>query len=125
MNRYGQQAHDDYRNHRPKDLAGMADPVSHFTRIGEQVQTAITELRDQILGPPNPDETLEDFRHRSYRTLRQAEEIVSAELLSIPDTQNLSVSSTSMSGRHDGLRILNEALSLLDHDWNETPAATP
>lgn len=127
MNRYGQQAHDHYRNHRPNDLAGMADPVSHFIRIGEQAQTAITELRDQILGPPNPNENPEDYRHRSYQALRQAEEIVLAEILRIPDPRNQSMTSTStsMSERQEGLRILNEALSSLDRDWNEAPAATP
>lgn len=125
MNRYGQQARDHYRNYRPDDLAEMIDPVSHFTRIGEEAQTAITELRDQILGPPNPTENPEGYRQRSYQALRQAEEIVLAEILSIPNTRNLSTSPASMSERSDGLRILNESLSSLDRDWNETPTSTP
>ena len=126
MNRYGQQVHDHYRHHRPTDLVTMTDPVSHFTRIGAQAQTAITELRDQILGPPIATENPEHYRQRSYQALRQAEEIVMAEILtpSGPDERR-STSSASGTEAQRRLSLVNETLSALDSTWTETPASTP
>ena len=126
MNRYGRQAHDHYRHHRPADLAEMNDPVRHFTEIGDQAQTAITKLRDQILGHPAQTENLEDFRQRSYQALRQAEEIVMAEILtpSGPDESGPTSSATGTEAQRR-LRLVNETLSSLDSTWTETPASTP
>ena len=123
MNRYGQQAHDHYRDHRPTELIRITDPVRHFTQIGEQAQTAITDLRDQILGPPTATENPEHYRHRSYQALRQAEEIVMAEILTPgPDERRPTSSGTEV---QSGLSLVNETLSTLDSTWTETPASTP
>jgi hypothetical protein len=126
MNRYGQQAHDHYRHHRRTELLGIADPVRHFTKIGAQAQTAITELRDQILGPPTATENPEDYRQRSYQALRQAEEVVMAEILT-PAGPEESQPTSSASGTEpqSGLSLANETLSTLDSAWTETPASTP
>jgi hypothetical protein len=126
MNRYSRQAHDHYRHHRPADLAEMNDPVRHFTEIGDQAQTAITELRDQILGQPAQTENLEDYRQRSYQALRQAEEIVMAEILtpSGPDERR-PTSAASGTEAQTGLSLVNDTLSTLDGTWTETPASTP
>ena len=120
MNRYGRQAHNHYLQHRPDELARMADPAAHFTTIGDQAQMAITDLRDQILGTPEPTESPEDYRQRSYQALRQAEEIVLTDLLPPPESNDPAVPSTA-----PGLQILSETLSTLDADWTETPASTP
>lgn len=126
MNRYGQQAHDHYRQHRPTDLIRISDPMRHFTTIGEQAQTAITELRDQILGPPTAAENPEDYRQRSYQALRQAEEIVMAEILTpVGPDESRTTFSASGTETQSGLTLVNETLSTLDSAWTETPASTP
>ena len=81
MNRYGQTALDHWRRHRPRVLAAMADPTDHFTRLGEETETRVGELRDQILGARRAGETLECYRLRSYQARSQAEEVVMAELV--------------------------------------------
>jgi hypothetical protein len=75
MNNYGQMVLDHYRQHRRTELAWIADPIRYFTTVDEEIQVAVTDLRDQILGPSgraNP----QDYRHRTYQALRQAEELV-------------------------------------------------
>ncbi len=126
MNRYGQQAHDHYRHHRRTELIRITDLVRHFTTIGEQAQTAISDLRDQILGPPTATENPEDYRQRSYQALRQAEEVVMAEILT-PAGPEESQPTSSASGTEpqSGLSLANETLSTLDSAWTETPASTP
>jgi len=81
MNRYAEMALNHWRRHRPRALASMADPTTHFTLLGEEVETRVGSLRDQILGTQLPDETPESYRLRSYQAKRQAEEIVLGELV--------------------------------------------
>ena len=75
MNRYAEMALDHWRRHRPRALAAMADPIASFTHLGEEVETRVGSLRDQILGSMRPAETPESYRHRSYQARRQAEEV--------------------------------------------------
>ena len=118
MNRYGQLAMDHYRRHRPTELAAMSDPTAHFTMLGEQTQQAISDLRDTLLGQPGTTESPEDYRLRSYRALRQAEEITMTEIL-IAAELTTEVHETSPNG--NGLDELNTALSRLGEDWMATP----
>ncbi len=76
MNRYAQIALDQHRRNRPLEHALIDDPTRFFTQIGETIQTDITNLRDQVLGPQGPDETIEDYRARSQQALATAEELV-------------------------------------------------
>ena len=81
MNRYGEMALHHWRRHRPRALAAMAHPTTHFTRLGDEVETRVGSLRDQILGAPRPGETAESYRLRSYQARRQATEVVLGELV--------------------------------------------
>lgn len=76
MNRYAQIALDQHRRSRPLEHALLDDPIRFFTEIGEAIQTDVTNLRDEILGPPQPGETIEDYRLRSQQALTTAEEVV-------------------------------------------------
>lgn len=76
MNRYGQLALDHSRNHRPAAYSQIPDPDDFFAEAGETIATAISDLRDQILGPPRPGEDLGAYRHRGYQAWSTAEEIV-------------------------------------------------
>lgn len=79
MNRYAQIATDQHRRHRPLEHSLIDDPIRFFAEIGEQIQADVTNLRDEILGSPRPDESIEDYRHRSYQALATAEELVLAD----------------------------------------------
>lgn len=57
MNRYGKQMRDHYARHRSADLAVISDPEAYFATLGEQIETEIDELADQIAGDPDPSET--------------------------------------------------------------------
>jgi len=76
MNHYGQLALDHSRNHRPVAYSQIPDPNEFFAEAGEEIAAAITEARDQILGPLRADEDLESYRRRGYQALATAEEMV-------------------------------------------------
>lgn len=79
MNRYAQIALDQHRRNRPIEHSQITDPTEFFTEIGDQIQAQVTSLRDEILGPARPGESIEDYRLRSYHALRTAEELVLAD----------------------------------------------
>ena len=79
MNRYAQIALDQHRRSRPLEHALLDDPTRFFTEIGETIQTDVTNLRDEILGPPKAGETPEEYRLRSYQALATAEELTLAD----------------------------------------------
>jgi hypothetical protein len=79
MNRYGQMAQDQNRQHRPDAYSKIPDPDAFFAGAGETIATEVTQLRDQLLGPRRRQESLEDYRLRSYQALATAEELTLAE----------------------------------------------
>ena len=79
MNRYGQLAHDLSRNHRPVAYSQIPDPHQFFEAEGEKIALDVTELRDQLLGPPRTNENLDDYRKRGYQALATAEALVLAD----------------------------------------------
>ena len=123
MNSYGQLVLDHYRRHRPDQLAQITDPIGHFTRVGEEIQVAVTDLRDQLLGQLIPGENPEEYRHRSYRALRQAEELVLDETLSpAPTTHALTEDDPEVLVYRANLAAMAKATSRLAADWTEAPA---
>lgn len=122
MNNYGQMLLDHYRQHRPAQLARIADPIQHFTAVGEEIQAAVTDLRDQILGPTKPGENLEEYRHRGYQALRQAEELVLHEILAPPEEQVALREDPEILDYRTRLGAIAKATSRIARDWTETPA---
>lgn len=122
MNRYGQMALDHYQRHHPDQLAALDDPISHFTDLGDQTQTAITDLRDQILGPQRPGENPASYRSRGRQALRQATEIVLTELLPAPaDThRDPTDQDPALDLYRADLALINDQLSRLAADWTST-----
>lgn len=114
MNDYGQRALDHDRIHHPERFATITDPQAHYLAVGERAQTAVTDLRDQILGPQRTEETLDQYRSRSHQALRQAEELVLHELLT-PTAGDSSIPPNSPSRLH----LLNDQLSQLASSWSE------
>ena len=78
MNTYGQLVQDHHRRHRPHAYSQIPDPDRFFDEAGEEIQAEVTARRDEILGPPRPDENPEAYRLRSYQALTMAEELTLA-----------------------------------------------
>lgn len=90
--------------------------IRQYTEMGEGIQHSITELRDQILGSQRPGENLHDYQQRGRQALRQAEEIVLAQLTD-PGTE---VRDREDSSAIQDLALINDQLSRLAADWTET-----
>lgn len=125
MNRYGRLAYDHTRLHRPKAFAAMADPVEHFTTLGEEIQAQITTLRDQLLGSPHPTEGLENYRQRSYQAGRQAEEMVLAEMVWTEPEPTTHPEDDQVLAYRSQLAMVSRTLASADRDWSDPPAEPP
>lgn len=84
VNHYGRMAMNHCRTQRPFAFATIQEPIRHFTALGEQVQTAVTAARDEILGKQQAGETLDAYQSRSHQAIRMAEEVVLADLVWLP-----------------------------------------
>lgn len=127
MNRYAEMALNHWRRHRPRALAAMADPATHFTRLGEETETRVGELRDQILGAQRPAETPESYRLRSYQARGQAEEIVLGELVWVeaepgnePEPWE-DETDPELVAHYDRLDLVATTLSADPAAWTDTP----
>ena len=127
MNRYAEMALKHWRRHRPRALAAMADPTTHFIRLGEEVETRVGSLRDQILGAERPEETPESYRLRSYQARRQAEEIVLDELVWVEAEPGRDPepwedkADPELVAHYDRLDLVAGTLSAEPAAWSDTP----
>lgn len=124
MNHYGRLVHEHWRRHRPAAYSQIPDPDAHFTSMGVALQATVTSLRDEILGPPTGD--LEEFRHRSYQALRQAEELALRDLLSeaTTDPADTDLDPETLSYRAR-LALVSKTTARLAADWTEAAPAQP
>ena len=115
MNRYGQMALDHNRKHRPAAYSQIPDPAGFFAEAGEQIAAAVSQLRDEILGPPKAGETPEQYRRRSYQVLATAEELTLADhpLLQPDRSQEIEDWSDDpdLGRRYQVLAEINEAIN--------------
>lgn len=125
MNRYGRMAYDHASQHQPKSFASMADPITHFSRLGEEVENRVTTLRDQLLGSLRPSESLEDYRQRSYQARRQAEEVVLAEMVWTEPEPTTHPDDDQVLAYRSQLAMVSRALASADRDWTEEPVELP
>lgn len=125
MNRYGRMAYDHANQHQPKSFASMADPITHFSRLGEEVENRVTTLRDQLLGSLCPSESLEDYRQRGYQARRQAEEVVLAEMVWTEPEPTTHPDDDQVLAYRSQLAMVSRALASADRDWTEVPVELP
>lgn len=115
MNHYGQIALDHSRNHRPVAYSQIPDPDEFFARAGEEIAATISQTRDQILGPPRPDEDLETYRLRSYQALATAEELVLADhylfVAETSETEDVLNEDPDLANRYRLLNEINQAIN--------------
>ncbi len=59
----------------------MENPTNYFSDLGDEVQAAVTELRDRLLGPPPPNESIVHYARRGRQALATAEEVILSGLV--------------------------------------------
>jgi len=115
MNRYGQLALDHNRKYRLDAYSQIPDPAAFFGEAGEQIAAAVSQLRDEILGPPKAGETPEEYRLRSYQALATAEELTLADHLLLQPDRSEEIEDWSddpdLVRRYQDLAEINEAIN--------------
>ena len=126
MNHYARMALEHTKRHRPTFFASLTDPIAHFSILGEEIQGQVTRLRDELLGPPRPDESLEEYRLRGYQALREAEEIVLTEAVWQPgeETTTPTADDEETLAYRAQLATISKALAEADSLWTDEPPPT-
>lgn len=88
MNIYGQRAMNHWRQWFPGQIEQLSDPQEHFAQMGQEMMRRVQELQDQLAGPDCPGETYLAKVGRLNAAKNQAEELVMAEFLPPPPTQD-------------------------------------
>jgi hypothetical protein len=83
VNHYGRLAMTYWQEHRPDQLEAIGDTETFFGTIGEQIQSAVTAIRDELLARSSPSVT--EIEGASAQATASAEEIVFAEMLAVTD----------------------------------------
>jgi hypothetical protein len=88
MNKYGRQAQEAWKAASPERYSQIQDPEEFFTRLGEEAQEQVDGLLPKIAGPDPKDESYLEKVGRLNAARNQAEEIVTYDLLSPPETED-------------------------------------
>ena len=88
MNKYGMQARQAWQQASPTHYSQIPNPDEFFTQLGEQAAEQIVELQMKLAGPDPAGESYFEKVGRLNAARNQAEEIVSHELLSPPETED-------------------------------------
>ncbi len=81
MNLYGMRVRDHYRKYLPKAYAGIEDPETFFTEIGETMEDQIEDLDFALRGPDPEEETFMERVSRFRWARFNAESQVMREFL--------------------------------------------
>lgn len=84
MNRYGRMAQSHWSRFLPRRYAQIEHPTEFFTRLGLEVEDAVTALTTQIAGSDRPQESYLAKVGRLRMSKLQAEESVLAEQVLLP-----------------------------------------
>ncbi len=86
MNRYARLAQQHWHQTNPERVAALEEQTAFFSSLGEQVETRVQELQDQMAGPDHPGEEYLAKVGRLNMARLQAEEMALAELVWLPGT---------------------------------------
>lgn len=87
MNKYGQEALNNWETLAPSKLAAIANPEEYFQELGEQAANQVLDLMMELAGPDLDGETYFQKVGRLQQAKLAAQEIVSKELLTPPASQ--------------------------------------
>lgn len=88
-------------------------------------QPSLADLRDQLLGPPQPGEDPESYRRRAYRAWAQAVELAGAEDPAPTDGNPSPEADPPTTPTQTGLAAISETLSGADRSWMQDTAPPP
>ena len=80
MNEHGRHAMETMKNHDPESFAQIADPETHFSTLGREIQDQIWALSEDLIPPRGQETPLEYVGLVSMAKLR-AREIVYQEMI--------------------------------------------
>lgn len=120
MNKYGRFAQEMWQELAPAAYSEIPDPSLHFSMLGEEAESRINQLADQLAGNDDPSETYWQKVARLETAKRQAEEIVRNDLL-IPASEVQTSSQDvddepNSQGLNDVMELLARRQSLMDED---------
>ena len=115
MNHYGQLAMEHWRAHRPHAFQALPDPSGYFEGLGEEVQAAITSLRDDLM-IRTPTRSMIDTDRRAHQAHAMAEEIVLTELVWRPEEPTPSVPDPILDQHYRMLDLVSGALESMPTD---------
>jgi hypothetical protein len=80
MNEHGRHAMETMKNHDPESFAQIADPETHFSTLGREIQDQIWALSEDLIPPRGQETPLEYVGLVNMAKLR-AREIVYQEMI--------------------------------------------
>ncbi|WP_254703460.1 TnpV protein [Pseudarthrobacter sp. C4D7] len=80
MNEHGRHAMETMKNHDPESFAQIADPETHFSTLGREIQDRIWALSEDLIPPRGQENPLEYVGLVNMAKLR-AREIVYQEMI--------------------------------------------
>lgn len=98
MNSYGMQAKAHWQRWLPTRYAGLTDPESFFTELGQRVETRIGDLMMELAGPDQPEAGYLETVGRLNNARARATEIVLRESVLLdpePGTEEMGEDPTS------------------------------
>jgi hypothetical protein len=108
VNHYGQLAMEHWRAHRQGAFRALPDPNGYFEDLGEEVQAAITSLRNDLI-MRTPTRSMIDTDRRARQAHSMAEEIVLTELVWRPEEPTPSVPDPILDQHYRMLDLVNGA----------------
>ncbi|TDD65400.1 TnpV protein [Jiangella aurantiaca] len=90
MNRYGRLAMEHWQQVAPQRVEELEDPTAFFSTLGQQVETRVQELQDQLAGADVPGEDYLAKVGRLNMARLQAEEMALAELVWLETSEDAS-----------------------------------
>lgn len=110
MNRFGRFAQEMWQELAPAAYSEIPDPNRHFSTLGMEAESRISQLADQLAGNDDPSETYWQKVARLETAKRQAEEIVRNDLL-IPPPESQTTSQAE--DEEPNSESLNDVMDLL------------
>jgi hypothetical protein len=110
MNSYGRQAMEHWRRWLPARYRSITDPETFFSMLGQQAESQILDLAEQLEGPDLPGEGYPEKVGRLNMAKKQAQEWVLREVILLdPEPQTAGADEADENSQDLFWRLQNEA----------------